>query len=151
MKTLELLEAVKTRYNLPSDYAAAKLLPVGKAAVSAWRSKSVVMDDDCGLVVAKLLELDPGQVFAWLHAERSKSHQAKQVWNGIARRLGTLASVGFLAVILAAGAPRVADAEVLPGYTLYAVALVPTLLCWLLIWINTPSRPGADRHPNKNQ
>lgn len=122
MNTLELLDAVKARYDLPSDYAAAKLLPVGKSAISKWRAKGLTMDDTTGLVVAKLLDLDPAQVFAWLHAERSKSHQEKRVWDAMARRLGQALVLCLVVGLAGVDSQPAAAGVTLPGYTLHAVA-----------------------------
>ncbi|PSV47292.1 transcriptional regulator [Photobacterium indicum] len=60
--TIELLDMVKARYNLTSDYQLAKKLNVTGARVSNWRCKKNSMDWDIAFAIADLLELEDHKV-----------------------------------------------------------------------------------------
>lgn len=112
--TVQLLDRVKKVHKIHSDYALAKFLDVKQPTVSRWRLGKNHLDDDVALRVAQLLELDPGQVLAWVHAERCKSPEAR-------RALLHLASLARTAVITG----------MTVGYGLYAGlgGTMPPLLC----------------------
>lgn len=58
-------------------------------------------DDQTALAVAKILRIDPGQIMAAAHAERSKDPEIKAIWAGLLEKIST----GFNALI-SAGFPR---------------------------------------------
>lgn len=89
--TNELLDAVKSRYALPSDYALAGKLKVSRERVSKYRNRGDSMGDDTALRVAELLELDSGYVLACMEAERAQSDVTRKVWERAAERLAALA------------------------------------------------------------
>lgn len=89
-KTNDLLDAVKSRYGLPSDYALAAKLGMTRSMVSGYRHGKSRLGDDAALRVAELLELDAGFVFACMEAERAQTEAARKVWKrpGAGRQLG---------------------------------------------------------------
>jgi transcriptional regulator with XRE-family HTH domain len=95
----ELLDAIRERHNLPSDYAVAKTMGVPRQLVSRWRQGHGGMSDDHAARVAELLGLDPGHVLARLYAERATSDHARSLWLDLARRLGPVAA-GLAALFL---------------------------------------------------
>ena len=101
MKTLELLDAVKARHSLPSDYAAAKLLSITHSTISKWRNRGGTMDDETALKVAELLELQPEIVLTWVYAERSKCPAARAALEHAAEVLKGAAAVLVLGLALA--------------------------------------------------
>ncbi len=60
--TVELLEMVKARYSLTSDYQLAKKLGVTSARVSNWRCGKNSMDWDIAFQIADLLEINDQKV-----------------------------------------------------------------------------------------
>lgn len=85
MKTQQLLDAVKTRHSLPSDYALAKFLGIRQQTISGYRQKGISMDDEIALLVADKLKIDGAAVLAWMHAERAKSAAARKAFERLAR------------------------------------------------------------------
>lgn len=85
--SLELLDAVKARYNLPSYYATAKKIGLTQQAVSLMRSRGTSFSDTTALRVASLLEMDPCYVLAVAHSERAGSGEEKAAWLSMVNRL----------------------------------------------------------------
>jgi len=81
--TLDYVDAVKIKHDLPSDYALAKLLGVSKQAVSNYRLGKGGFDDLTAVRVAELLNLNPMEVIAVANRERAKSEDARRVWTGL--------------------------------------------------------------------
>lgn len=98
MTTCELLDAVKARYKLPSDYALAHFMGIARSGISSYRSGKTKLDDSIAIKVAKVLELDPGHVLACIHAERARRDDVREIWQKTAKALKR--SVGALLVCL---------------------------------------------------
>lgn len=81
--TIDFLDAVKVRYDLPSDYAAAKVLGITRSGVSSYRNGKSFLDDSMAIRVAELLEIDARFVTACVHQERAKSEGEKALWASI--------------------------------------------------------------------
>jgi len=80
MNTLELLEAVKERRGITSDYALAKVLGITQSAASSYRTGRSRIDDNVALTVAEILQIHPMQVIAAANAERAKTPEQKARW-----------------------------------------------------------------------
>lgn len=80
MNTIELLDAVKVRRGITSDYALAKALGVTQQAVSSYRAGRSRIDDEVALTVAEILNIHPLQVIAAANAERAKTDEQKERW-----------------------------------------------------------------------
>jgi predicted transcriptional regulator len=80
MNTLDLLEAVKARRGITSDYALAKVLGVTQSAVSSYRTGRSRIDDDVALTVAEILQMHPMHVIAAANAERAKTEEQRARW-----------------------------------------------------------------------
>jgi transcriptional regulator with XRE-family HTH domain len=52
-------------------------------------------DDKTAFAVARILEIDPGQIIAAAHAERSKDPEIKAIWESLLEKIST----GFEALI----------------------------------------------------
>jgi transcriptional regulator with XRE-family HTH domain len=78
--TVEYLDAVKIRLDLPSDYAAAKALGVTRAAVSKYRLGNAFFDDTTALRVAEILDIQPFEVIAAANAERARDSETRSLW-----------------------------------------------------------------------
>lgn len=88
--TVELLDLVRDllkRSGKPdSDYQVHKALGVSTQTVSNWRTGRRGMEDDTGLVVAKMLEIPQEYVMACLYVERAKSDATRAFWRDLALR-----------------------------------------------------------------
>ncbi|WP_027794549.1 helix-turn-helix domain-containing protein [Paraburkholderia acidipaludis] len=78
--TVEWLDAVKARLDLPSDYAAAKALNVTRGAVSKYRNQQSVFDEKTAIRVAEILGSDPLEVIASARVESAKDAETRGVW-----------------------------------------------------------------------
>lgn len=87
MKTQEMLDAVKSRAGISSDYAAAQLLGVTRAQMSRYRNGKDYPGDDQAMKIADLLAIDAGFIVSCIHAERASTDTTRALWEGIARRL----------------------------------------------------------------
>lgn len=83
MNTLELLDAVKARRGITSDYALAKALGVTQTAVSSYRTGNSKISDDVCLTVAEILDMHPLAVIAVANAERAKTEKQKARWASV--------------------------------------------------------------------
>lgn len=112
MNTNELLDAVKSKLNLPSDYALArKVLRVDLTSLKDMRRRG--LSDERALQVATLLELNPAWVLMQVHADRAKDPEIKRVWKVIADSIPSKLSALFaaaLAALFLVGSPTPAKA-----------------------------------------
>lgn len=103
MKTTpEFLDAVKAKYNLPSDYALQSVLGITKASISRLRNGKDYFGDTTAMRVAEVLGIDPGFVIACAHRERAKTAEEKAVWASMMEKLGGLAAMLILVPALLA-------------------------------------------------
>lgn len=110
MNTNELLDMVKARYSLPSDYALAAKLGLTRSGISGYRNGRSKLGEDAALKVAHLLELDEGYVLACMEAERSQSEAARSAWERLADRLKSGGVAAALLLLVATPAPTPANA-----------------------------------------
>lgn len=87
MNTIALLDAVKARHGLKSDYAAAELLGMTRSQISRYRNGQDFFGDEVAIKVASLLGEDPGLILLHVHAERAKDDTSRAVWRGLTARL----------------------------------------------------------------
>lgn len=108
--TIELLDKVKSRYHLPSDYALAAKLGVTRAGISGYRHGRSKLGDEAAIKVAELLEIDPGYVLACMEAERAQSAAGRTAWGKLAERLKSGGAVAALLLLVSAPAPTPTNA-----------------------------------------
>jgi transcriptional regulator with XRE-family HTH domain len=104
--TLQYLDELRAKLDLPSDYAVANLLGVTRAAVSKWRQGRTTFDDLTACRVADALGVDPMEIIAAANFERADNERARAVWQTMwGKAAGTIAlsltacAVGALAVV----------------------------------------------------
>lgn len=88
-KTVDLLDALKARHNLTSDYQLAKFLGVKQSTISNYRTGRTCLDDEMALRVADALSVNPLYVIAVAHAERADrqaNEQVQSLWEAIAKK-----------------------------------------------------------------
>ncbi len=90
-----LLDLVKSRYDLKSDYKLAKFLEVDPSRISNYRNGRSHLDEKLALVVAKLLDFNAGAVLAWTQAERTKCPDARIAWLNAAKVLNDCSGLNY--------------------------------------------------------
>ena len=99
--TVQYLDALKARLDLPSDYAAAKVLGVTRQAVSKYRNGLSVFDENTAIRAAELLSLDPLEVIAACKAESAPDSHIRRVWeNAWGKATGATATTALAACIV---------------------------------------------------
>lgn len=82
--TNQLLDRIKEKHGLQSDYALAKMIGMSRERISRYRNTNGELGDDAALKVAELLGLDPAYVLACMNHQRTKSEAARAVWERLA-------------------------------------------------------------------
>jgi len=99
MKSTEYLDAVRTKLQLPSDYALAKVLGITREAVSALRNEKTSMGIETATKIGEILDIDCHIIYANGQIERAKTQEMKVFWEAITEKFSvgfnTLISVGF--------------------------------------------------------
>ena len=98
--TVEWLDALKAQLDIPSDYAAAKVLGLTRSAVSHYRTGRTSFDDVTAVRVADLLGVDPAEVLASVQYERAKTDEVREAWASLLEKF----SEGFRTLVLRANA-----------------------------------------------
>lgn len=99
--TVQYLDAVRKRLNLPSDYAAAKALGVTRAAVSAYRNGNSVFNELVAIRAAEILDIDPLEVISACKAESAPDARVRKVWeNAWGKATGAATTAAIAACIL---------------------------------------------------
>lgn len=113
--TNELLDQVKVRYGLKSDYALAAKLGMTRSLVSAYRNNKRMLGDDAALKVAELLDLDPGYILATMEAQRTHNDAARAAWERLADFVKSHGAAAVLALLVVAPALTPTQANAAPS------------------------------------
>lgn len=92
------LEAISARHGLKSDYSICKLLGISTQVVSNWRHGRSLPDERMCAKLAEAAGIDPLVLAASMQAQRSKTAEARSLWEAIAARL-QVAAHGMAAAI----------------------------------------------------
>lgn len=98
--TIQLLDDLKKKLEITSDYALAKHLELSRAQISKYRCGRDFLSEDTAMKVADMLHIERGIVLAWIAAERSRMPSARAAWVKLAAQLGTAAAVVAAAIII---------------------------------------------------
>ncbi|HDR9314036.1 TPA: hypothetical protein QDB16_000475 [Burkholderia vietnamiensis] len=110
--TIEYLDAVKAKLDLPSDYAAAKHLHVTRAAVSRYRNGDGTFDDTTAVRAAEILGIDPMEIIAAMNVERARDDETRALWERLWGKVTGVTVAGALAIGLSV-APSIAESAVI--------------------------------------
>jgi len=119
--TSKLLDDLKKKLEVSSDYALAKRLGISVQRISNYRTGRNHFDDLMAYRVAQLLDLDPAELVAQINLERAKRPEEKAAWREILKQLGDAAAVVLLGLSLASPQPAPAmpsGGDTTPRYTL---------------------------------
>ena len=136
MDTNSLLDEVKKLNKINSEYALAKLLGVSQQALQMMRQRG--LSDERVLQVATLLSLDPGELIAWVHAERAKNPDVKSVWKKMANSMRTalgalLPAAIVIGVVASSSNDAHAAAIASPAGNSELCILCQICICWPLV------------------
>lgn len=81
------LDTIKERHSLKSDYAVCKLTGIGMTVVSNWRRGRSLPDEKMCGILAEAAGIDPLVLAASMQAQRSKTEEARSLWAMVAERL----------------------------------------------------------------
>lgn len=103
MTVNDLLNAVRERQALASNYALGRFLDVRETTIWRWTSGRNTPDDETAARLANLAGLDPDVVVAAMQAARAKTDAERQRWERIAERLEKSAALGAAAAAVVLG------------------------------------------------
>jgi plasmid maintenance system antidote protein VapI len=90
LSTVILADRVKLLINNETTYGLAKHLGLSRACIKNWYLRGTVMDDETGIRIAEMLDLDPETVLIWLQVERMEKKGndiLSQHWRHIAEQI----------------------------------------------------------------
>ncbi len=98
MTLREILDEIKARHGLDTDYKACKLLQVSQSRISIALKRGSMPDDELILQAEKLLELPEGSLLFEAHATRTKSKDAARLFHEMSKRLLSTAAAVMLSI-----------------------------------------------------
>lgn len=101
----KILDTLREKQGIPSDYQVAKMLGYTKATVGHWRTGHAQMGPDAIAKIAPLIGEDAAELTATVEAERAKTDEAKAI-------MQALADSRMLEMLIASGAVKVDKAAV---------------------------------------
>lgn len=129
----DILDRVKARHGLATDYQAAKILQISQSRMSKALKRDSIPDDDLIISAENLLDLPPGSLLMEAHAERTKCKEAAAIFHRMAQELGRHAASIFIMISVVYNMGASLFFEVAPGL----VAVHQCILCKIqktLIW-----------------
>lgn len=134
LSVVAVLDSIKTRHGLKSDYAVCKLIGCSTQLLANWRHGRNLPDEKWCQLLAAAAGVDPLILAAQVQAQRSKTDEARTLWEAIAERLqmgahGLAAAIfsvvfatGFVATDARAASVTTHQAQTPPGVSsLYIV------------------------------
>ena len=138
--TRELLDAVKRRHGLTSDYQLGKLLNIDRALVSGYMRGARYLAERDAFAVAHALEVEPAAVLALVQLEKARTDEGRKAWRDAVKKLGGLAAALVLSISSGPTLP--------PGGAGAAVPNVACVLCKIrraFRWLIISPRPAGVR------
>lgn len=101
MKTVnQLLDAIKEKHGLKSDYKLALFLGVREQSIGNYRHERTLPDASASAKIAAALDMDADLLTVQIEAMRAKTDDARQLWQRVAQRLQMgFANVKMLALV----------------------------------------------------
>lgn len=84
--TVEYLDAVKVKLDLPSDYALAKVLGLTHTSIIAYRNGRSALGIETSMKIGEILKLDGHAIYADGQIERAKNPQISDFWKSISEK-----------------------------------------------------------------
>lgn len=125
--TDRLLNRCKSVLSIESDYRLAKVLGISHTTITHWRNGRSTPSDEAVISICALMQKDPAQAIAQLHAERAKTDVARAFWQSAADRLSSAVApvmgAVFTAILLVALSPTPAHAAAAHTVNSYSTPL----------------------------
>lgn len=101
MKSItQLLNTIKQRHDLKSDYKLALYLGIGESALANYRHERTLPDAAACVKIAAALDIDPDLLTVQIEAMRAKTDDARRLWERVAQRLQMgFANCALLAIV----------------------------------------------------
>ncbi|MDP1688037.1 hypothetical protein [Hydrogenophaga sp.] len=101
----QLLDQIKARHAIGSDYKLAAYLGVVPGAVKHWRHGRSLPDPSTAALIADELEMDAELLVAELEIHRAQNEKTRAIWERMAARLqaGTVHSSALFAILVVLG------------------------------------------------
>ena len=96
----KLLDAVKQRNSIESDYALAKFLDISTQRVSEYYNGKAIPNEFACLQIANALDIPLNRVIAAVKVDTEKNEKRRSVWEKYYKQVGGIAASLFLAVLL---------------------------------------------------
>lgn len=115
----ELLDCAKTRANLPSDYALAKVLGTKNGVISHWRKGKRHPSNEEAVKLATLAGLEEMRVIAEIEMHTANTEKKREFWKSYINTKGLTATLGLIALgvtIMATPEPALAEVLQLQNY-----------------------------------
>lgn len=123
----ELMDKAKTRANLQSDYALAKVIGIDRSVVSQWRKGKKHPSTDEAVKLATLAGLEEMPVIAAIEYEAATTEKKREFWKSYINAKGLTATLGLIALGLSIIlTPEPAEALQLRNYDAHFHALKKT-------------------------
>lgn len=114
MELNEIIEKAKTRANITSDYALAKVLGIERQIVSDWKRGKKHPSTDEAVKLATLAGLEEMKVIAEIEMQTAKTEKKREFWKSYIDTKGLTATLGLIALGLSILlTPEPAEANVL--------------------------------------
>lgn len=81
------IDRIKERHSLKSDYQVCKLIEISTALMSGWRVGKSLPDERMCNRLAQAAGIDPLVLAASMQSQRSKTEEARSLWAMVAERL----------------------------------------------------------------
>lgn len=102
MKTIsQLLDEIKEKHDLKSDYKLALFMGIGGGNLANYRHGKSLPDESACEKIAAALEIDPDVLIAQMNSTRAKTPEVKARWQRIAHRLEVGAASAAMSLVVA--------------------------------------------------
>lgn len=99
----EIIEQIKARYDLDTDYMAIKILQVNKSTVYKALKNNSIPCDDVIYTCEKLLDYPEGYLLLEMQAERSKCPEAVAIFHRLSKQILATAATILLSISMTLG------------------------------------------------
>lgn len=87
--TVEYLDMIKRKLDLPSDYALANALGITRESVSQLRNGKTSMGIETALKAGEFLQIDGHAIYADSQIERAKKPEIREFWVSISEKFSS--------------------------------------------------------------
>lgn len=135
MRTIgELLDAVKARHEIGSDYKLAMFLGIGLGNVRNYRKGRSLPDPTMCARVAEALGEDPLYLIAEIESQRAANDDAADLWRRMAERLKGAALLVLVVLVAGFSMPDANAGNTISAYYVKWLALVAAVALVRLGW-----------------